>query len=155
MNAWIRTALARGLSGRAVEPRGTTAPLIALTEEDVQGLREIGERYKIGSSEDVVQKFIAGSREPRPQALADTPPAPARATPPPAAARAARPSSPSPRTGCPLPSRPSCAGAARGPSTPGTHEGNPRYRIVDIVGEDDSDVQATFVVAPLQTSPRT
>jgi hypothetical protein len=28
-------------------------------------------------------------------------------------------------------------------------EGNPRYRIIDIVGEEDSDVQATFVVAPL------
>ena len=28
-------------------------------------------------------------------------------------------------------------------------EGNPRYRIVDIVGEESSDVQAPFVVAPL------
>ena len=28
-------------------------------------------------------------------------------------------------------------------------EGDPRYRIVDIVDEEDSDVQATFVVAPL------
>ena len=28
-------------------------------------------------------------------------------------------------------------------------EGNPRYRIIDIVGEEDSDLQATFVVAPL------
>jgi hypothetical protein len=28
-------------------------------------------------------------------------------------------------------------------------DGNPRYRIGDIVGEGTADVQATFVVAPL------
>jgi plasmid stability protein len=110
MNAWIRTALARGLNG--AEPHGTPdppAPLIALTSEDVQALGEIGARHGIGSPEEVVRKFIATSQEPRQRGEAQTsvavvedegdeiPPEPPAPTPPPAAARTPGPSPPSPQ----------------------------------------------------------